>query len=288
VSEEAPKYLYKYYHADRIDVLENSRVCFSHKWQLNDPGEGISSYERFLGARFSEQLNDAILSDYADKLIFESILQELKESGLDEVQSYLFAKTLSENNILRGRLLADAQPLIPELTANLDSLLPAAMEANLKQIGIFSMSEEENSSPMWAHYAANGNGFVLELNTNSSFFKNSNGTSNLFKIIYEDRELLSFFDGNESDILGRKSADWSYEREWRSRKMIVESDTLGGEYALFKYPRDLVHRVIIGERVREDAKTRILTASASSDWEVSMACIPPFAKKRQYLSIDSA
>ena len=80
--------------------------------------------------------------------------------------------------------------------------------AELGSIGILSLSETAISAPMWAHYGSNGNGVVLEFDTDSNFFKQYP----LNKVNYHWHRLSI---KELPQAITFKNSEWSYEREWR-------------------------------------------------------------------------
>lgn len=75
-------------------------------------------------------------------------------------------------------------------------------------IGVFCMSESATSAPMWAHYASNGEGIVLEFSVNTDFFR----TYSLAKVSYSNRRPTV---KSPRKALVTKNREWAYEKEWR-------------------------------------------------------------------------
>lgn len=196
----------------------------------------------------------------------ESFRRALDESGLGFL-SIEQAKTLISMTgggdveaVTRGFLnqFIDRMPEHLNTTENIDALLERVASRQL----LLSLSERPDSSPMWAHYAANSTGFVIAFDTTSDFFRRG-----------EDRELqglhkVTYFDGRVSEIIENpfaalisKQADWAYEREWRlyvntsdvTRILEVKADTIH----LVNFPRPAVSRVILGLLTSEQDEASI-------------------------------
>ncbi|CAJ0695139.1 hypothetical protein LMG19089_01460 [Ralstonia edaphis] len=75
-------------------------------------------------------------------------------------------------------------------------------------IGVFCMSESATSAPMWAHYASEGKGIVLEFSVSSDFLQ----TYTPVQVRYgRQRPTVK----NPIKALTQKNREWKYEREWR-------------------------------------------------------------------------
>jgi len=75
-------------------------------------------------------------------------------------------------------------------------------------IGVFCMSESATSAPMWAHYASNGEGIVLEFSVGADFFQ----MYSLAKVNYGSRRATV---KSPAKALTTKNREWKYEKEWR-------------------------------------------------------------------------
>ena len=97
-----------------------------------------------------------------------------------------------------------------------------------EEVAITSFSEVNNEQLMWAHYAGSYSGFCIEYDfsksCDSAFLR---GTA---KVEYtNEKPCKDQFDDMgeyESKVMLTKSECWSYEKEWRSRKIA--------EYGLWK------------------------------------------------------
>ena len=128
----------------------------------------------------------------------------------------------------------------------------------LDKIGIFSVSTKFDNFPMWAHYAKDENGFVVEYdNLNELFTGDETGIlDELRRVVYYEgkRPAVTLAPSDLTELLFAKHADWSYEREWRVIKPLsgCESKTVGENKVkyFFKapniYPERYVKRIIVG------------------------------------------
>ena len=119
-------------------------------------------------------------------------------------------------------------------------------------VGIFCLSRRIDSLPMWAHYADNARGLIVEFNDLASVFKGDN-TGVLREPIavrYErERVGVTFDPRSHESIFFTKFQDWSQEEEVRvvlplsdCRMQIKDNETL----YLYDIPKTCVSRVIQG------------------------------------------
>jgi hypothetical protein len=119
---------------------------------------------------------------------------------------------------------------------------------------------------MWAHYADSHQGFVVEFDPESPFFKQQFGPNDDFrhlrKVIYrEERPAVVLTEMKDFSPFLTKGQDWSYETEWRMMMPLGDASRIIGEGPtaghLFAFPRSMVRGVIFGCRMAESKKTEI-------------------------------
>ncbi len=89
-----------------------------------------------------------------------------------------------------------------------------------EDIGIISFTEERSNQLMWAHYANNYNGIVLEFDSsNFKLLKDEDYHEDLklVKVMYPEffAPLQKSFKFAKETLLSSKTKSWSYENEWR-------------------------------------------------------------------------
>lgn len=112
-------------------------------------------------------------------------------------------------------------------------------KAIIEDYRVLALSENCFSAPLWAHYAAEGNGLCLGFNTFGSFYE-------IKKIEYSDSiDKLAWLDDNpyaaaELEYL-YKNKEWSYENEYR----IAEKGN-GEKTQYFPYEESELKTIIFG------------------------------------------
>lgn len=138
-----------------------------------------------------------------------------------------------------------------------------------EQIAIACFSEINNSKLMWAHYAGSYSGFCIEYD-----FSKSNDKSflkGIAKVQYTDDmpriEQYDDYGEYKSEIILTKAECWTYEREWRSRKIA--------DYSMWKlqiYPiigaSNYMTSIYLGCNMPVDYQNLIINHYQSSDVKV--------------------
>lgn len=247
--------LYKYLSPERIDILENCHIRFTQSAAFNDPFEikpHINSIapENELRRQLREMLPDRLRQEYLK-------LPPQAQALLPYEQYLVFANRQMESAMPDALSLANI--LVPIGQTGI------AMLAD--QLGILSLTEKPDNLLMWAHYAASHEGFVIGVDEGHPFFNSPNGTADEFrrlrKVKYvEKRPSLPMSQLTGDDVLLTKSSQWSYENEWRILRPLQEADKVieASPYPihLFSFSPEIIRTVILGDRISEGIKARIL------------------------------
>ncbi len=123
---------------------------------------------------------------------------------------------------------------------------------------ICSFSKDNDSNPMWAHYADDFKGYCVGYNLKEL---NNVLTGSLLPVRYEDTVLEvedTFFDKSEvnksflMNAITRKSTQWSYENEWR---LLLQSDN---DKPLQKVYLPTPKVIILGKDISIEDKEKLL------------------------------
>lgn len=288
--------LYKYLIPDRIDVLQNRSVRFTQHMALNDPFEMKPFFELLAEDTIMKQLfcfdgestRDAgfDLGYSMISMVFDQMKKHFPDepskrevdeiwNGLPSYQS-LKEQTKQERPAFLGGLVELAKQRMPELR---NVIFTSFNES----IGVLSLTQKRDDILMWAHYAQNNKGFVIEFDDHHEFFnrtKDAVGLSGcLHKVTYsEDRpnrdSLLEF---SPSDIFLLKSEKWKDEEEWRVLQLLengrrLEKDGVailddeGQPIYLFPFPPPCIAGIIFGSRMTQQNKSKIMHVLSTNDY----------------------
>ena len=128
------------------------------------------------------------------------------------------------------------------------------------EIGFLSLSKTCKSLPMWAHYANEYTGAVIEFDGDHEFFEWA------FDVYYSDERPirdLELYSREPIPIaeMCDKSTEWSYEREVRVARCLSDCELIGTGSGIpifvIEIPPECIRRVIIGERVNQDVAKEV-------------------------------
>jgi hypothetical protein len=258
--------LFKYYSNERRVFFRDPKIRFTQKTALNDRFELTKRWNEF---------GSAPIRSFVTSTIEQSLVA--KFSDLDYI-----AKRLIKESADRGQILTEAQQAVvvqklksPDGVAILAALKsqigPAAkstadlffdqlainsdafVEEQVRELGIFSVSETQTNDQLWALYASEGRGFVVSFNVTHSFFRTSkSGTVKwpLFhKVTYSDEHIDDFWK-NPLYLFAVKKERWNFEEEWRMIKRRCDCDEVislpGEDIFLCSLEPGMVDSIIFG------------------------------------------
>jgi hypothetical protein len=145
----------------------------------------------------------------------------------------------------------------------------------LNNTGILSLSGNKEHLAMWAHYANNHKGIVVEFAKNHSFFSSLQLPNYavilhyLEKVVYIPKNNRKSINSNEyftKDTFLIKSQDWEYEDEYRMSVYIETNDEyIDGINIIF--PSDLINCIYIGNKAEKETITYIMSLQKTEQWK---------------------
>lgn len=225
--------LYKYCPPARLDILKTQKIRFTQPGNLNDP---IESTLRF------HQLDEpwgSFVNTFRD---FVPKLEKVSEGTFEDFLHWLKPR---DRPLIQRRIL--------ELIWHMGT-------------GILSLSATRSSETMWSHYAQSHEGFVIGFDRDHSFF--TNGIT--AKVAYLDKipRVEYFNDLNIKLLAFTKSESWSYEKEWRVVRPLIEKplssyigkEMTGQEVCLAHLPASAIVSVTFGARMQPKLGREIIDA----------------------------
>ncbi|AWJ82833.1 hypothetical protein TSH58p_04450 [Azospirillum sp. TSH58] len=236
--------LYKYVTADRIDVIQNRMIRFTPPFALNDPFEmqpiiGGLADDDFLEREFEENYETTIRRLYESEPIFSLVMP---------FDAFRLLAMQRKHVTLNG-VKAMAKHVTPILNERVQELN--------QHIGVLSLTTEPENLLMWAHYAGNHQGMVIEFDGLSHFFNRKRSENDecyhLREVNYsKERPRRNFIDIDVSILLLTKSVEWGYEKELRVMAPLCDADKVikGAEcdIHLFSFDPKCVSSIIFGAR----------------------------------------
>lgn len=202
--------------------------------------------EELLWAAKPESFNDPFDCDLEIEKPYmtpKAVLKEMRKRG----------RSKNDINQYKASNLDNKGKFIPKEKKRIDDIIENFLEEN-KNLGIVCMSERCDSILMWSHYAQSHTGVCLEFvrteenNLGDSDVCSPVNYANNYPKINLAKALIRQ-DGTAMRLLmGTKSIEWSYEKEWR---YMHEN---GNNKCEFPGP---ISRVILGVKIKDDFKSRI-------------------------------
>jgi len=257
-----PATLYKFVVPDRLDVLENACIRFAPPLNTNDLFEVRQTFDMIAGPKMVSFFREVATGIDIE----EPLTDALKEVGLgaisnEDAKALIRMMGFGDFEATTRAMLDRFIGAMPDLM-NDPSRIGQLLNKMASNLLLLSLTEKMDSSPMWAHYAANSAGFVMAFDTTSPFF--SRGEKSEFNGLHKVR----YFDGRVGEILDdphaaliSKQADWSYEREWRlyvGPDKVTRAIQLGeDDVHLVTFPKEALQRVILGTRASAGLENEI-------------------------------
>ena len=266
-----PSILYKYLSDERVeDVLGNGSVRFTPLSNTNDLFEVRAPFKKFAGQNLIKTIKDAnrksLEEDNYNRLLEKSFDNFIKQNRIplqnrDQLFEYIkntTGKKIKES-LKNDSIESIKLKLVPSL--NSEEQTHKLFDA-IGKILCFSLSQQADISPMWAHYANHHEGFVIAFDTKSAWFKEwKDGESkSLIKVPYFDDKMEEPLDDILKAIFS-KGKDWEYEREWRILAEEYQADIIKKApkelIYLVNFPPEAVQKIILGKRIKPDVESRI-------------------------------
>ena len=261
---------YKFLHDDGNHTVLRScldgNLLFSRIPELNDFSETFAVADKEeIDRSLAEMRRDGCSEEeqrcfYEHVELMEKVFPELKStfepfSSLDLIsQPFPFLKMNGLDRLIAGMGLP--KNLLNKITNALPSLLQSMNETIQNKVGIFCVSKTVKNFPMWAHYADNAKGFVVEYKNLEKLFSGdeTKALNQIQKVKYyrNKRPAVTLKPERLIALFFSKQGKWSYETEWRVVKPLAEckkkSVGCGSERSFFKMenPKDYISRIIVG------------------------------------------
>lgn len=143
------------------------------------------------------------------------------------------------------------------------------------KFALLCLSKTEQNLPMWAHYADQYRGFVIQFDGTHEFFNPKDGNHIVREVKYkEERPWVGLDDAindEAQEILYTKSPDWGYEKELRLVRQIrhgVRVEAAPGKPAYaFALPPECITSVLLGCRASTTLRDDIQKSLSQPDYK---------------------
>ncbi len=147
------------------------------------------------------------------------------------------------------------------------------------RIGIFCMSRTNNSLLMWAHYASNYTGAVVEFDSTHSFFADAIEIE--YRASRPKRHISVYTEAREPVPIAElcvKSKQWEYESEVRIIRCLTDCEEVGKDqrgFAVYiqRMPQECIKSITLGERIPVPEQREIYRRVTDTDIALSLAAV---------------
>lgn len=268
--------LFKYVSPDRVQNLETRLIRFSQVSVLNDPFEmrpyfeDIAQDDEALARVQGIERERVLRGAYAGMLHVHPTSVLLRWPTVDA-----FLVEAAQNPGVIDSLMqqSTAQALAEDRA---DMRATRARHAHIIDMtaGVLSLTETPCNLLMWAHYASNHQGFVIEFDADHPSFVQARslppGFGHLGQVVYsQDRPHHHYLSGlTMVDLFFHKSTEWECEHEWRIVRRLEDADdhTVPGVY-LFALEPSSIKSIIFGCQMSDTDRSHVWAAlSATADF----------------------
>ena len=248
--------LFKYYPPERASLLKNRQVRFSPATEFNDPFDGVPVLKNF----DADSLN----------------LKRYEESMAREYQRHLAATPGTSIVLSEFKARYPFQKFVEIQRTRMPKYVEqfySGYRRYLETVGILCLCKTGNSAAMWAHYAKNQSGFLVEFDDTHEFFQQFKkpALGRWIDVKYEPaRPIWDYESQDGHDAFAFKSPEWAYEKEVRLIRLFDrlprgESD-LRGKPCLFAVPSAAFVSVTIGSNTSDKTWTDLDGALAGNEF----------------------
>lgn len=244
---ETPALLFKYVAPARVDILANEKIVFTPPERFND----------VLDVRPN-------VKPVTDREYLRPIEKAAQEEFIRSLPPHQRPKTREQHERLLEFLNGGVDHVIDqakEFAAKWQKELPKLIS---QHFGILCLSETNDSHVMWAHYASDHRGFVVEIGTGADEFLK---LGQLRKVEYLPHCPVYDPVVGAMGFWRQKLDHWAYEREWRIVRELKNCERLDSHdlpIYLCPFPRTLVRAVYFGERTSAEIGNQIRRVMAGT------------------------
>ena len=253
----APKNLFQYnrFNEFSLENIENENVYLSKPSSFNAPYDCINSFDDEKALNSNQ---DYFLNEFIDPEGIEKIKNKLQSNAegkgvIDIVVDHLFQQMNRKDRRKSSTIKKHISSEIKSIYSKERDKLEIYLEEQKDAIGVSCFVVDNQSIPMWAHYADNHKGYCVEYDIS----ENQSTIDDLFPVIYRDEIFDSTYLADRLEGLNAmyfmkmalvKSLDWSYEREWR---LIVQKK------AASPYKMQKLKSIYLGLNISKENKEKI-------------------------------
>lgn len=233
---------YKYVSKYALDKILEGSIRLTQPGAFNDPFElAIETYNPYEKDNENLQLNFNVLSPQRD------------------ISKYLLESDFEDDNC-NDLFMRD---LIGKLNSS---------------VGMLCLTKNEASHLMWAHYAEEYSGAVIEFDEAHDFFQ---GCYEVKYVEQRPKFHIDYFMKEKETPLSElylKSTEWSYEKEWRLARNLLDCGKIKAtkgnmDIYTLKLPMDCIKSITLGERTPMEVVKKVYHKVKNTNIALSIAVL---------------
>jgi hypothetical protein len=244
---EPPPSLYKYVTPARVDILAKEKIAFTPPERFND----ILDVRPYVVPPTNR--------DYLSQME-----KEVQDSFVASLPPSQQPKTAEERRRLFERLGSAVDHVIGQASETAQRWQVELPKLISQHFGVLCFCETNDHHLMWAHYAAEHHGFVLEFDTANPAFQQ---LGELRKVEYVPHRPVYDAAKGARGFWRQKTQQWAYEREWRIVRELRHCDkgsVKGSDIYLCSLPRSTIKGVYFGVRANDETEQQVRTAMSDT------------------------
>jgi len=262
------KYLFKYLGLDSLEkILSNATIKFAPPKSFNDP---FDMQHRF----------DATFSKERAREIYREAFTEMYQSNecvpfnsINPKASLAALIQLLRNELSLPDFLKQVEPAIEKSVDGFFSAgeeLTSFWDSEIDNYRVFCMSEINDDTKMWAHYADKNSGAVIKLEMLTELDR---GLTVARKCVYQDNPLVVYTEQDFKELiksnpdldveklydslLYTKDIKWSDEKEWRVVIPVYKNEN----FDFYSLHKDELSEIYFGYRVSDEIIDKFIELS---------------------------
>lgn len=248
--------LYKYISVNNqiIDgIFKDHFLKFAPAHKLNDPFELKPIFKGF----FRDEQKDR---QYQDNWMKQYVLNDVRDTDQESFRKAFLDVTYKRTSSINQEVTFEEFCDSPIKYFHEE----AYQKISLPRWGVFSLCERKNNLLMWAHYADEHKGMVVELDKHHIFFKQNRTADDIESVLKKVKytfirpEVHILENDDREKILFTKSRHWKYEKEWRAIRILEKCDKMIENMHLFQFEPTLITGLYFGMRMPREVKKKII------------------------------
>ncbi len=254
--------LFKYLPPERANTFKNRQIRFSPGTEFNDPFDGVPVLLNFNApAQTARRYEDVMQRRYLEYVA--------KNPG----------DILTLGDFKKRTPIKEFEKILASRYQKYRDQFYEGYKKLRETIGVFCLCRNGESAAMWAHYAKNHSGFLIEFDEAHPFFQRFKNPDEgqWTEVSYSAKRPVWDYEREDGhDAFEFKSEEWSYEKEVRILRLLDRPPRgevdVSGKPTLFRVPPDAIISITIGMHSSSETRQTLLDALSATQFRHVQRC----------------